>query len=181
MVSTMKRTISVRDAMTVKVLTAGPNTTVARAARIMAERGVGSIVIVKGKKPVGILTERDLLMKVLGSDLKPSRIKVGKIMSSPIITVNPATDITEAARIMAKNRIRRLPVVERGNLIGILSASDIAAMSPELIELVTHREEEGSKDEIEESVCEVCGEVTTNLYEVNGSWVCENCRDSMSG
>ena len=172
--------MAVRDAMTEKVLTAGPNTTVARAAKMMAERGVGSIVIVKGKKPIGILTERDLLMKVLGPDLKPSRIKVGKIMSSPLITVAPDADITDAARLMAKNRIRRLPVVERGNLVGILSASDITAISPELIELVSHREE-GEREEIEESVCEVCGEVTTSLYEVNGSWVCENCRDSMSG
>lgn len=176
----MKRTISVRDAMTTNVLTAGPNMTVARAAKLMAERGVGSIVVVKGKKPVGILTERDLLMKVLGPDLKPSRIKVGKIMSSPLTTVGPDTDITEAARLMAKNRIRRLPVVERGNLVGILSASDITAISPELVEIVAHREEE-TREEVEESVCEACGEVTTSLYEVNGSWVCENCRDSMSG
>lgn len=176
----MKRTISVRDAMTTNVLTAGPNTTVARAAKLMAERGVGSIVIVRGGKPVGILTERDLLMKVLGPDLKPSRIKVGKIMSSPLITVSPETDITEAARLMSKNRIRRLPVVEHGRLVGILSASDVTAISPELLEIVAHREE-GAREEVEESVCEVCGEVVPTLYEVNGSWVCENCRDSMSG
>lgn len=174
----MKRVVSVKEAMTIKVLTASPNTTVANAAKLMAERGVGSIVIVKSKKPVGILTERDLLMKVVSTDLKPSKIQVGKIMSAPIITIRPDVDITEAARIMAKSKIRRLPVVERGALVGIITASDITAISPELTEVVTHTELP-EQEEIEESVCEACGEVTNALYEVNGTWVCENCRDTM--
>ena len=166
--------------MTGKVLTATPETTVARAAKLMAERGVGSIIIVKSKKPVGILTERDLLLKVVSLDLKPSSVKVGKIMSAPIITISPDADITEAARTMARGKIRRLPVVERDELIGIVTESDITAISPELTEVVAHPEVPAG-EEIEESVCEVCGEVTTALYEVNGMWVCENCRDTMSG
>jgi CBS domain-containing protein len=176
----MKRVVSIMDAMTKKVLTASPNTTVAKAAKMMAERGVGSIIIVKGKKPVGILTERDLLMKVLSVDLVPSRVHVGKIMSAPIISIGPGTDITEAARIMAKNNVRRLPVVEQGKLVGIITASDITAVSPQLIDVMA-RPEVPASEEIEESVCEVCGEVTTALYEVNGMWVCENCRDAMGG
>jgi CBS domain-containing protein len=96
----MKRVVSVMDAMEKKVLTASPTTTVAKAAKMMASRGVGSIIIVKGKKPVGILTERDLLMKVLSLDLVPSKVHVGKIMSTPVITISPNTDITEAARVM---------------------------------------------------------------------------------
>ncbi|HDI12787.1 MAG: inosine-5-monophosphate dehydrogenase [Hadesarchaea archaeon] len=176
----MKRTVPVKDAMTRKVLTAGPNTTVARAAKLMADRGVGSIIIVKGKKPIGILTERDLLMKVVSTDLKPSKIRVGKIMSKPVVSIRPDADITEAARLMAKSRIRRLPVVERGDLVGVITTSDITAISPELMEVLS-RPEVLAKDEIEESVCEACGEVTTNLYEVNGMWVCENCRDTMGG
>ncbi len=176
----MKRVVSVRDAMADKVLTAGPNTTVDRAAKLMAERGVGSIIIVKKKKPIGILTERDLLMKVVSLDLKPSKVKVGKIMSSPITTIAPDVDMTEAARMMAHSKIRRLPVVERGVLVGILTASDITAISPELTEVVTHAPMP-EREEIGQSVCEVCGEVTTALYEVNGMWVCENCRDTMGG
>lgn len=176
----MKPVVSVMDAMAKKVLTASPNTTVAKAAKMMAERGVGSIIIVKGKKPVGILTERDLLMKVVSVDLVPSRVHVGKIMSAPIISISPNADITEAARTMAKNNVRRLPVVEHGKLIGIVTASDITAISPQLTDVVAHQEVP-AKEEIEESVCEVCGEVTTGLYEVNGMWVCENCRDTMGG
>lgn len=174
----MKRVVSIREAMSGKVLTTGPTTTVAKAAKVMAERGVGSIIIVKSKKPVGILTERDLLMKVVSLDLKPSTVKVGKIMSAPIITIAPDTDITDAARMMARNRIRRLPVVERGKLVGVITASDITAISPELTEIVA-RPVSPTGEAIEESVCEVCGEVTTSLREVNGTWVCENCRDTM--
>lgn len=174
----MKRIVSVREAMTGKVITANPTTTVAKAAKVMAERGVGSIIIVKSKKPVGILKERDLLMKVVSLDLKASTINVGKIMSAPIMTIAPDADITEAARTMARNKIRRLPVVERGKLIGIITASDITAISPELTEVVA-RPEEPTSEAIEESVCETCGEVTTSLYEVNGMWVCEHCRDTM--
>ena len=176
----MKRVVSVTDAMEKKVLTASPNTTVAKAAKMMAERGVGSIIIVKGKKPVGILTERDLLMKVVSVDLIPSRVHVGKIMSKPIISIGPNAEITEAARVMAKNNVRRLPVVEHGKLIGIVTASDITAISPQLIDVMAHPEVP-AREEIEESVCEVCGEMTTSLYEVNGMWVCENCRDTMGG
>jgi CBS domain-containing protein len=176
----MKRVVSVKEAMSPKVLTVGPDTTVAKAAKLMAQRSVGSVVIVRSKKPLGILTERDLLMKVISADLKPSKIPVKKIMSSPVITVPPDTDISDALRIMAKNKIRRLPVVSRGNLVGIVTPVDIMTVSPELTELAT-RPEEAVKGEIEESVCESCGEITTALYEVNGMWVCDNCRDTISG
>jgi CBS domain-containing protein len=176
----MKPIVSVKEAMSPKVLTVGPETTVARAAKLMAQRSVGSVVVVKSKKPLGILTERDLLMKVLSADLKPSKISVKSIMSSPIITVPPDTEITEALRIMAKNKIRRLPVVVQGKLVGIVTTSDIMAISPELMENPP-QPEEPVRGEIEESVCESCGEITTALYEVNGTWVCDNCRDTMCG
>lgn len=127
---------------------------------------------------MGILTERDLLMKVVSLDLKPSTVKVDKIMSAPIMTIAPDADITEAAKIMSRNKIRRLPVVERGKLVGIVTASDITAVSPELTEVVTQPVEPAG-EEIEESVCETCGEVTADLYEVDGTWVCGNCRDTM--
>lgn len=177
----MKRSVPVRDAMTQKALTAGPRTTVARAAKVMSERGVGSIIIVKGKKPVGILTERDLLMKVVATDMKPSKVLVGKVMSSPVLTITPEADITDAARTMVRNKIRRLPVVEGGRLIGIVTASDITAISPELTGVLPERPQLLAPEEIEESVCEVCGEVTASLHEVNGMWVCENCKDFLGG
>lgn len=172
----MKRVVSIKEAMTAKVLMTGAKTTVARAAKMMANRSVGSIVIVKGKVPVGILTERDVLMKVVSEDLKASKVLVAKVMSSPVMTIAPDADVSEAAKIMSKNRIRRLPVADGGKLVGIITASDITAISPELIEALS-RPDEPVKEEVDESVCESCGEVTADLYEVNGMWVCETCRD----
>ncbi|MEW6593005.1 MAG: CBS domain-containing protein [Candidatus Hadarchaeota archaeon] len=173
----MKKIVSVKEAMSAKVLVATTTTTVAKAAKLMASRSVGSIVVLKGKTPVGILTERDVLDKVVSEDLKPSKVLVEKVMSSPIMTVTPDTDVTEAAKMMSKNKIRRLPVVEKGKLIGIITSADITAISPDILEAAS-RPSEPMKEEIEESVCESCGEVTNTLYEVNGMWVCENCRDT---
>ncbi|MEW6222394.1 MAG: CBS domain-containing protein [Candidatus Hadarchaeota archaeon] len=173
----MKKIVSVKEAMSAKVLVATTATTVAKAAKLMASRSVGSIVVLKGKTPVGILTERDVLEKVVSEDLRPSKVLVEKVMSSPIMTITPDTDVTEAAKIMSKNKIRRLPVVENGKLIGIITSADITAISPDILEAAS-RPNEPMKEEIEESVCESCGEVTNALYEVNGMWVCENCRDT---
>ncbi|MFH1821539.1 MAG: CBS domain-containing protein [Methanobacteriota archaeon] len=175
----MKRVVPVREAMRTVVLTAIKGTNVARAAKLMAENNVGSILVMEGKKPVGILTERDLLMKVVSEDLKPSTVRVGRIMSAPLITIDPDTDIVEAAKILANNKIRRLPVVKNGKLVGIVTASDIAVISPALAEIVA-QPERYLEDRVDHSVCETCGEVTTDLYEVNGMWVCEHCRGTMS-
>ncbi len=171
--------------MSHNVLTALRSTNVAKAAKMMAEVDVGSVIVIEDKKPVGIITERDVLMKVVSGDVKPSTVRVGKIMSAPLITISPDKDIVEAARIMAKNKIRRIPVVEGGKLVGIITSSDITSISPELAEKMDHAEpsaaqiERAQTNTLDESVCEVCGEVRTDLYEVNGMWVCENCRDTM--
>lgn len=174
----MKRVIPVREAMRTEVLTVTKGVNVARAAKLMASKDVGSIVVVDGEKPVGILTEKDLLMKVVSEDLKPSKVRVGKIMSAPLITIDPDVDIVEAAKMMASHKIRRIPVVKNGKLVGIVTSSDITAISPALSELMAHPERI-PEERVDQSVCENCGEVTTDLYEVNGMWVCENCRDSM--
>lgn len=177
----MNRSVPVRDAMARNVLTVGSRTTVAKAAKLMSQNGVGSLIVVKKKKPVGILTERDLLMKVVSEDLKPSRILVGKIMSSPVITTTPDQDVIEAARTLIRRKIRRLPVVDGGKLVGILTASDITAVSPKLIEVLPEHRELPPEEKFEESVCEVCGEIAPDLYDMNGTLVCEKCRDFLSG
>jgi len=174
----MRNRILVGEIMTKEVLTIGPNSSVMKAAKMMAERSVGSIVVVEKEKPVGIVTERDLLMKVISADLKPSRIPVKKIMTKPVITTTPQTDIVDAVRLMARHRIRRLPVVDGGKLVGIITTRDIMRISPELLE-ANMTQPMATGERIEGSICEVCGEFTTHLYEVNGMWVCESCRDEM--
>lgn len=174
----MRNRVLVGEIMTKDVLTVGPESSVMKAAKMMASRSVGSIVVVQRGKPVGIVTERDLLMKVMSADLRPSKIPVKKIMSKPVITATPETDVLDAVRLMARHHIRRLPVVDGGKLVGIITTRDIMRISPELLEAnMTQPMATGEK--IEGSICEICGEFTTHLYEVNGMWVCESCRDEM--
>lgn len=177
----MKRSVPVKDAMTVKVVTVGPSKTVAKAAEMMTENGIGSLVIVRKSKPIGIVTERDLLEKVVSSDLKPSEVRVSNVMSKPLITATPNDDMLDAMRTMVKNRIRRLPVVKGEELVGIVTAQDVTEVSPQILEVLPEHEEIEPKEEVEESVCEVCGEARKSLSEWNGKWICDECRDYLVG
>lgn len=117
---------SVKDLMTEEVVVASLSETALEAARLMKEKGIGSIIVVDQGKPVGILTERDFLRKVVAEDLPPSKIYVRDVMSKPLITVDPHDSIKHAARLMVENRIRRLAVVENNVLVGIIVAADFA-------------------------------------------------------
>jgi CBS domain-containing protein len=101
--------------------------TVLAAARIMGRRHVGSLIVTRQGKPVGILTERDLLTKAFSKGLAPGRTRVKRLMSSPLTVVHPDRELKEAARIMAQLHIRRLPVLQNGQLVGIVTAADIVA------------------------------------------------------
>jgi|SRR6059036_2108998 len=96
--------------------------------KLMIKNGVGSVVLVDGNgKPVGIVTERDLLKKVSASSKPAKSIAAKKIMSSPVITIKAIDSIETAAAVMARNKIKRLVVVEQdGSLAGVLSITDIA-------------------------------------------------------
>ncbi len=99
--------------------------TAAFAANVMKERARGSLVVVDGGKPVGIITERDLVRRVIAEN-KSTATKIGDIMSEPLITVGPEATISSAANIMYKNVIRRLPVIEGGRLLGMVTSTDLA-------------------------------------------------------
>src|SRR5437870_13703763 len=91
------------------------------AAGLMREKDIGSLVVVDTGKPMGIVTERDLVTKVAAEDKQPSRVLVRDIMTSPVVAVHPHEEVAEAAKLMAERKIRRLPVVKEGKLIGIRS------------------------------------------------------------
>ncbi|MEM2357325.1 MAG: CBS domain-containing protein, partial [Candidatus Bathyarchaeia archaeon] len=95
-----------------------------RALQIMAEKGIGSVIVIENGKPVGIITERDIAKKLV-QDKSTLDKKVKDVMSKPLITVSPDTGIFEALQIMRKNNIRRLPVVSAGKLEGIVTEKDL--------------------------------------------------------
>jgi len=121
----MDKPFIVGQIMTRNVVTVSPDDNVYRAAALMAERGVSSCVVVRDEKPVGVVTERDLVRKVLAMRLSPVRTKVAAVMSYPVIVVGENTSVLEAIDIMARNSVRRVVVVKDDRLVGIVTITDL--------------------------------------------------------
>ncbi len=99
--------------------------TVGRALQAMANFDIGSVVVVEGKKPVGIVTERDFARKYTKDKAVDMEWKIGEISSAPVISVSPDTKVWDALDLMVKKKIRQLPVVKDGQLVGIATERDI--------------------------------------------------------
>lgn len=111
--------------MNVGLLTIDANQSAWEAAKLMKERNAGHIIVTLNNEPVGIVTERDILYKIAAEDLPASRVLLKKIMSSPIISISADSPITDAIKLMAKHKIRRLLVTDNGKPVGTLSQRDI--------------------------------------------------------
>lgn len=114
---------SVKEIMTKDVVSIDVNYSVFDAAEIMSSNQLGCLVVMYGEATVGIVTERDIVRRVCARKL-PGETKVSEIMSKNLITIDPDASIKDAARVMSSNKIRRLPVLKDGKLVGILVASD---------------------------------------------------------
>lgn len=126
--------IRIRDIMTFPVITIRKNAKVSEAASAMCAHNIGSIVVVdREEKPVGIVTERDMLRKVVVTCKNPKAVDVTQIMSSPLVTGNPDMDLENAAKLMIKNEIKRLPIVEEGRLAGIATFTDLIRSQPQIV------------------------------------------------
>jgi len=115
----------VKDLMTKDIVKVTVDDTVFGASKVMAEKQRGYALVLKEGRPVGIVTERDLVWKVVAKEMDPSKVKVGEIMASPLITVDPDADLSIAAEIMEKSHIRRLPVARGDILYGVVTTRDI--------------------------------------------------------
>ena len=125
-----RRHLKVGDVMSRKVITTSPETSMMQAAMTMGEKHIGSLIVTKYKTPVAIVTERDLLSRVIATGMDLRKTLVGDIMSYPLIKICPTFEIREAARTMI-NRKGRLAVYECGKLTGIITASDLIRGMPE--------------------------------------------------
>ncbi len=107
--------------------TTNESTAVSDVSKQMNESGKGSVVVVdQNNRPIGIVTERDIVRKVVALDRDPKKITASEIMSKPLISVGPEAYIYDAALIMTKYRIRRLPIVRDNTLLGMVTATDLA-------------------------------------------------------
>jgi CBS domain-containing protein len=173
--------IMVKDAMVTRVVTAKPSQNVLEASRTMKKEDVGSIIMVEGTNPIGIVTREDIINKVIAKDLLPSKVLLKDIMSKKLISCPPDCDISEAARMMSKYKYERIPVVSMGKLIGIISTREIAKVAPAALEIATEhlRIEEPEKviEETNAGECEVCGNYSEELHSINDKWICDACKD----
>lgn len=116
----------VRELMSATPATCGPATCADEIARVMAAQDVGPIPIVEGDRLVGIVTDRDLVLRVLAEGRDPRATTAGDIASTRMITVSPGDDVERAVKLMGEHQVRRLPVVEDGRLVGIVAQADVA-------------------------------------------------------
>ena len=115
----------VKDVMTKTVVTVETNKTVTEAAALMAENDVGNLIVMDGNTPIGIVTERDFVRRVLAKEKNP-KTKISEVMSTPLRVIDPDAPLKEAARRMIRKRIRRLAVIKDNKLVGIITATDFA-------------------------------------------------------
>jgi signal-transduction protein with cAMP-binding, CBS, and nucleotidyltransferase domain len=146
-------------------------------AKIMAHKGISSLLIEDRGHIVGIVTERDIVTKIAANGLSASEVKMKEIMSSPLIHVEGESPLETAAEMMWKKKIRRLPVVINGEFVGILTENDIVRISPGLIEItrgILGNKEQGIIKGIH-GICDSCNEFSENLVYMAGNYYCERC------
>ncbi|MFT8313342.1 MAG: CBS domain-containing protein [Clostridium sp.] len=121
--------MKVSEIMTESVASLNSNDTIERAAQLMMEHNIGSIPVCRGEKVVGVITDRDITLRSVANGQNAKVQTVKEIMSSNPVLIQPSMEAEDAARIMSERQIRRLPVVENDNLVGIVSLGDIATNS----------------------------------------------------
>jgi signal-transduction protein with cAMP-binding, CBS, and nucleotidyltransferase domain len=175
--------LKVRDVMTANPVAVKAGASVIDAARLMTGREISSILVKEDNEFVGIMTDRDIVDRVVSQGRDPGTVKVSEVMSAPLLSISAEASVEEAAEKMRSNRIRRLVVEENHQKIGIIAESDMVRIAPELHFLIRER----SKLDVQvhptepqavifAGFCEECRNYGDNLSNVNGKWLCEECR-----
>ena len=180
----LRTKMMVRDVMSSPVVTMDEDETANQAAANMDMKDLGAVIVQnKAGKSIGIITERDIVKRVVAKNLKPDTVKAKEIMTTPLVTIEPEASIIDAARRMTRLDIRRLGVTYKGNLVGIISSKDVLGVMPELLEIYQERSRiEGAnvEEETEEvplsGYCDRCNIYSDTLKERNGQNICDECR-----
>ncbi|PAV12641.1 hypothetical protein ASJ81_06145 [Methanosarcina spelaei] len=183
--------VSVTRAMNKAVIVMDINSDIPSIAREMVNRDAGSVIVTENDKAMGIITERDIVKNIVTENKKPSEVEAKDIFSSPLITIEPEKSIAEASEIMLKANIKRLPVLKDRTVIGIISSTDILAITPGLDTILRNLVDMNrealfsipSREEISEDledfitgICESCLVFSVDLKYVHGRYLCRNCR-----
>ncbi len=117
--------LRLEDVMVEDVITVEEKATVKKAVEFMNEHEIGCLIVVKNGKPAGIVTERDMLKRILLESKDPEKIKVREIMSRPLIVGKPRMEIEDAVKLMFKRNIKKLPVADNNHLVGLVTLTDL--------------------------------------------------------
>ena len=187
----LRQKLLVKDVMSSPAGTVLESATANKVAALMDKDAYGCIIVTtKDGKPIGIITERDLVVRVLAKNKKPDTVKAKKVMTAPVMTIEPDVTISEAARRMSRLDIRRLAVMYKEKLVGIVSSKDILGVMPELLETIQEKaliEGENLAEEAKEEAaphagyCDHCGVWSDGLKEIDGQFYCEDCRVELEG
>ncbi len=178
----MKTGYKVYNCMTTKPISVTSDTTLEECAKAMVTNHVGALVIKDDNKSKGLITEQDIVRKVIAKGINPLTKKVKDFMEIKLITIGSNDDIYDALIKMRDQNIRHLPVVENGKMVGLLTLKDILKIEPQLFELLVEKFElrEESRKPISriipnEGICQACGAYVENIKKVKGSLLCERC------
>ena len=178
----MKTGYKVYDCMTTKPISISPEISLEECAKVMDVNHVGALVVKENHVSKGLITEQDIVRKVISKGINPLTKKVKDFMESELITISPNDDIYDALIKMRDLNIRHLPVVDNGKMVGLLTLKDILKIEPQLFELLVDRFElrEETRKPINrfipnEAICQGCGAYVEDVKRVKGSLLCERC------
>jgi signal-transduction protein with cAMP-binding, CBS, and nucleotidyltransferase domain len=171
----------VREAMSSPVISVHEDASVVELADTMKAQKVGAIIVVnKQDKPVGIVTERDIVTRVVAEGRTPQALIAKEIMSSPLRMVEPEMKLMDALSLMDKLNIRRLGVTYKGDLVGVVSDKDIIRLVPTIVEIMKEQREISNLATVSgpsvAGYCDRCEIYSNNLRSVDGEFLCEDCR-----
>jgi CBS domain-containing protein len=171
----------VQEVMSPRVITADIGDSLVNIAKEMIKYDRSSVVITKDGKPIGIITERDISRKIIPDDRKPSTVSLSELMTSPLITIDQHTPVSDAIQMMLSNKIRRLPVFRNDTLIGIITSQDIVTVSSEMSDTLRELMESEGESLLTsdfDGMCDACGQYSYNLTVVDGRSLCDDCKDA---
>jgi CBS domain-containing protein len=173
--------VEVKDVMSSPVHTVKESDNVTKVAKTMARNNIGSVIVIDKKhKPLGMITEKDIVRRVASKGLHPNKVGAGKIMSKPLRTVEPTLDVKDAAKRMKQLKVKRFAVMEAGKLVGIVTGTDIVAITPALIDVMEEKSKIRPLAEPREAgalagYCDDCGAWSDDLKSRDGSFLCADC------
>ena len=177
----MSSKMIVREAMSSPVISVDENEDIVQVANKMREQRVGAVVVLNQQNlPVGIVTERDIVTRVVADGVSPSTFIAGKVMSSPLKMVDPEMNLMDAMKMMDKENIRRLGVIYKGELVGVVTDRNIIRFIPTIVDIMREHKEILANTPVSGSstvgYCDRCELYSMNLRAMDGAFLCEDCR-----